>query len=64
MEMHEYSPGEVVPLTSALYRVVHEPPDIDENLRTFYAGEDFPICPKCGMKVRYLLPVRVLRSKP
>ena len=61
VEMHEYSPGEVVPVTSVLYRVSHDPPKTSENLQTLYSGDTFPLCPECGMKVRYLLPIRVLK---
>lgn len=39
METHEYSPGQVVPVTSSLYRVVHDPPGEGEQLHTFYAGQ-------------------------
>jgi hypothetical protein len=55
MEMHEYSPGDVVPVTSSLYHVAHHPTDKGEHLQTFYAGDQFPPCPACGMKVRYLI---------
>jgi len=61
--MHEYSAGEVVPVFSSLYREVHDPPEAGEHMRTFYCGESFPPCPECGPKVRYLIPVRVLRKK-
>jgi hypothetical protein len=59
----EYMPGDVVPVTSALYRVVHDPPDTGEHMKTFYAGDRFPFCSECGRKVRYVLPSRVLRKK-
>ena len=64
MEMHEYSPGEAVPVTSPLYRVLHDPLEGVEYLQTFYAGDQFPLCPDCGTNVRYLIPIKVLmRSK-
>ena len=59
----EYIPGDVVPVTSALYRVVHEPLEAGTDMKIFYAGEQFPFCSECGRKVRYLLPKRVLRNK-
>jgi hypothetical protein len=59
----EYMPGDVVNLTSALYRVVHDPPGTGTQLGTFYAGDRFPFCSECGRKVRYVLPIRVLRKK-
>ena len=62
MEMHEYAPGDVVPVTSSLYRVVHEPPESGEQLRTFYAGEYFPPCAERGKMVSYVLPIRVLKK--
>ncbi|MFZ0916250.1 MAG: hypothetical protein WAN04_05085, partial [Candidatus Udaeobacter sp.] len=61
MQMHEYSAGEVVPVSSSLYRVVHDPPEAGEHMRTFYSGECFPQCPECGTKVRYMIPSSVLR---
>jgi len=63
MEMHEYSPGEVVPVTSPIYHVVHDPPKEGEYLQTFYEGDNFPPCPTCGIKVRYLIRVELLRRK-
>jgi len=63
METIEYSPGDVVPATSSLYCVLHEPPHTGKQMKTFYAGEDFPSCPDCGDKVRYVLPTRILRKK-
>ncbi len=62
MEMHEYSPGEVVPVTSSLYRVMHVPLEKGEHLQTFYAGDNFPPCPECGNKVRYLIRVGLARK--
>jgi len=63
MEMHEYKPGEVAPITSSLYHVVHDPPKEGEHLQTFYAGDNFPPCPTCGIKVRYLIRAgRVIRK--
>ena len=59
----EYMPGDTAPVTSALYRVVHEPPSAGQQLKTFYAGDLFPFCSECGRKVRYVLPSRVLRKK-
>jgi hypothetical protein len=59
----EYMPGDVVPVTSALYRVVHDPPEAGQHLETFIAGDRFPFCSECGRKVRYALPSRVLRKK-
>ncbi len=56
----EYKPGDVVPVFSPLYRVMH---DLPKELKTFYADDLFPPCPKCGEKVRYLLPSRVLRDR-
>ena len=58
MEMREYKPGDVVPRSSSLYRVVHDPPLEGEHLETFYCNDRFPSCPDCGMKVRYVLPDR------
>jgi hypothetical protein len=55
MEMSEYKPGDIVPRTSSLYRVVHDPPEEEEHLETFYCGEHFPSCPECRVKVRYVL---------
>jgi hypothetical protein len=64
MEMNdEYKPGDIVPQSSSLYRVVHDPPGKGEQLKTFYCGEHFPPCPECGKKVRYMLPSRLLRNK-
>jgi hypothetical protein len=63
METHEYSPGEVVPVTSSLYRVVHNPTEEGEHLQTFYAGDIFPPCPRCVNKVRYHIRVGLLRKK-
>jgi len=59
----EYIPGGVAPVTSALYYVLHEPPEAGTDMKIFYAGERFPFCSECGRKVRYLLPKRVLRKK-
>jgi hypothetical protein len=59
----EYMPGDIVPVTSSLYRVVHDPPGEGEQLKTFHAGQRFPPCSECGKKVRYVLPSRVLRKK-
>jgi hypothetical protein len=61
MEMHEYGPGDVVPLTSSIYHVVHDAVEQVEYLQTFFAGARFPPCPKCGMKVRYLIRATHLR---
>ena len=60
MEMQEYSPGEVVPVTSSVYRVLHDPPEQAEYLQTFHAGDTFPPCPECATRVRYLIPNRLL----
>jgi hypothetical protein len=64
MEMNEYKPGDIVPETSSLYRVVHDPaPErVREHLETFYSGDHFPPCPECGVNVRYVLLAR-LREK-
>ena len=59
----EHMPGDVVPVTSALYRVVHDPPEAGTHLKTFYSGDIFPFCSECGRRVRYLLPERLLRRK-
>jgi hypothetical protein len=59
----ECKPGDIVPQTSPLYRVVHDSPGIGEQLKTFYADERFPPFSECGKKVRYMLPSRVLRKK-
>jgi hypothetical protein len=56
----DYMPGDVVPVTSSLYRVVHDPPGIGTQLQTFYAGQSFPLCAECGKKVRYALRCRVI----
>jgi hypothetical protein len=58
----EYEAGDTVPVTSALYCVVHDPPKQEQQLRPFYAGERFPFCPGRGERVRYALPSRVLRK--
>ena len=63
MEVHEYSPREVVPVTSSLYRVVHDPVEKGEHLQTFHEGDTFPSCPECGNKVRYVIRVGLLRKK-
>jgi len=57
----EYKPGDTVPVSSALYRVVHYEATKREYLEMFYGGDRFPPCPECGKKVRYMLPSRVLR---
>jgi len=59
--MHEYRPGEVVPVTSSLYHVVHDPAKEVEHLQTFYEGDQFPPCRECGMNVRYLIRITLLR---
>ena len=59
----EWMPGDVVPVTSVLYRVVHDPPEAGTHLKTFYAGDIFPFCSECGRRVRYLLPERLLGRK-
>ena len=59
----EYIPGDVAPVTSAFYRVVHDPPEAGTDMTMFYAGERFPFCSECGRNVRYLLPKRALRKK-
>jgi hypothetical protein len=61
MEMREYVPGDVVPVSSPLYSVVHDPPTSGEQLKTFYTGDRFPRCSGCGKNVRYLLPITFLR---
>jgi hypothetical protein len=58
----DYEAGDIAPVTSSLYRVVHNPPKQGSELRTFHMGEIFPPCPECGTKVRYMLPTRVLRK--
>jgi len=58
----EYIAGDIVPVTSSLYRVVHDPSADGEQFTTFYAGQRFPPCSECGKKVRYLLPNKVLRQ--
>ena len=58
----EYMPGDIVPVTAALYRVVHDPAGAGQHLKTFYAGDLFPFCSECGRKVRYVLPSRMLRK--
>jgi hypothetical protein len=63
METNEYKPGDTVPLASPFYRVVHDPPGKGERLETFYPGARFPRCPDCGIRVRYVLPSRLLRKK-
>lgn len=63
MEMLDYNPGDAVPVTSSLYRLVHEPASSEQqHAQTFHVGEYFPPCPDCGSKVRYLLPIRVFRK--
>jgi len=62
MEMLDYNPGDAVPVTSSLYRVVHDPPGSEQPTQTFHVGQHFPPCPDCGYKVRYLLPIKVLRN--
>jgi len=62
METVEYQPGDVVPVSSSLCCVVHEPPHNGHELKAFYAGEDFPLCEECGKKVRYFIPSRILRK--
>jgi hypothetical protein len=63
MEVHVYSPGEVVHVTSSLYRVVHDPSKEGEHLQTFYAGDNFPPCLECGIRVRYMIRVELSRKK-
>jgi hypothetical protein len=58
--MHEYSPGDMIPVSSPLYRVVHNPPARGEQLQTFFAGDRFPRCSGCGKNVRYLLSSTIL----
>jgi hypothetical protein len=62
MEMYEYGPGDVVPVTSSLYHVVHDPNKEGEYLQTFNQGDKFPPCPECGINVRYLLRTTLLRQ--
>ncbi len=62
MEMDEYAPGDIVPVTSSLYQVMHEPPASGAQFKTFYAGNDFPPCEDCGKSVRYRLPIRIIRK--
>jgi len=52
----EYEAGDTVPVTSALYCVLHDRPKQEQQLRTFYAGERFPSCPGRGERMRYALP--------
>jgi hypothetical protein len=59
--MLEYRPGDVVPVTSSLYHVVHNPPKEREYLQTFYGGDQFPPCPGCGTNVRYLIRITAPR---
>ena len=59
----ECMPGDVVPVASALYRVVHDPPETGTHLKTFNRGDIFPFCSECGRKVRYLFLKRLLRRK-
>jgi hypothetical protein len=61
-DMREYGPGDVVPVTSAFYCVVHDPPISGQQMKTFYAKDYFPRCSECGKKVRYKLPIRLLRT--
>ena len=61
--MNAYKPGEMVPVTSALYHVVHDPAEAGEHLQTFYAGDKFPPCPRCEIKVRYLIRVTALKAR-
>jgi len=63
IETDEYSPGEAVPLTSPLYRVVHDCPKGGTYTQTFFTGDTFPPCPDCGTKVRYLIPIPVLKKE-
>jgi hypothetical protein len=42
--MNGYKPGDIVPQSSSLYRVVHDPPGKGEQLKTFYCDERFPPC--------------------
>jgi hypothetical protein len=63
MEMHEYRPGELIPVTSSLYRVIYDSPREGEYMQIFYAGETFPPSPKSGTEVRYRLPVGVLKRE-
>jgi hypothetical protein len=62
METLEYGPGDVVPVSSPLYQVMHDPPEAGQQMQTFKAGDYFPACSDCGRKVRYALPTRVLRK--
>ena len=39
--MNEYKPGDMVPQSSPLYRVVHDPPKGIEELETFTAMNNF-----------------------
>ena len=61
MEMLEYRSGDMVPMTSSLYHVVHNPPKEGEYLQTFHEGDQFPPCSGCGTNVRYLIRVTALR---
>ena len=61
--MNEYKPGDIVPRTSPLYRVVHDPPGKGEQLKTFLHGERFPPCSECGKKVRYVLIAKFRENK-
>ena len=56
----EYEAGDIIPVTSSLYRVLHDPPKEGQRFETFYAGESFPPCPDCGKNVRYVLPRSIL----
>jgi hypothetical protein len=63
--MHnEYEVGDIVPVTSSLYQVVHDPPKEGRYFETFFAGEHFPPCAECGKNVRYLLPRSILVRQP
>jgi len=58
----DFEAGDIAPITSPLYRVVHDPPKSHQELRTFHIREIFPPCPECGTSVRYMLPAKVLRN--
>jgi hypothetical protein len=60
MDMCEYKPGDLVPVTSPLYRVIHHPRKKTEQMETFFKGDHFPPCPECGEKVRYMLANHLL----
>src|SRR5947208_6175637 len=49
METNEYKPGDIVPLTSPLYRVVHDPPGKGEQWKRFTAVNGFHAVQTVGL---------------